>query len=235
MKGLIIFDLDDTLVDTSHVYWLAKENFIALFTKAGFKKEYIDDLFESIDTDNIRQLGHSPLRYLKSMNDAYDQLISEGRIPDSKTNRERIEMYGRQILTNLPEPIEGARELLEWSGQHFSLALITRGTEELQLQKLRHADFTHYFEKITVVSHKNEDTFKSTALDFRITAGETWVIGDSIKTDINPGIKAGMKCIFYQYRHHSYQWIQEYGEKPIGEYFEIQKIKDAISILGKEV
>lgn len=46
-----------------------------------------------------------------------------------------------------------------------------------------------------------------------------WIIGDSVKSDINPGIGAGAKCILYLYTHDEYQWIQEYGVKPVGPFY----------------
>jgi FMN phosphatase YigB (HAD superfamily) len=39
MEALIIFDLDDTLIDTSDVYWRAKSEFVRLLASHGWMRE----------------------------------------------------------------------------------------------------------------------------------------------------------------------------------------------------
>jgi putative hydrolase of the HAD superfamily len=144
-----------------------------------------------------------------------------------------IEHCARRITTEFPKAIVGAAELLEWAFSRFDLALITRGRKDLQLKKVDHVGFRKYFRLIEVVEKKTSRTFETVIAHAGFSPSKSWVIGDSIQTDINPGIEAGARCIWYAYRHDSYYWQQEHGHTPIGEFFQISDLRDAVHILAK--
>jgi putative hydrolase of the HAD superfamily len=232
-SGLIIFDLDDTLIDTSDVYWQAKESFIDVLYTKNISRQLIGDLFEKADTKNMSLLGFDPGRYLQSMNETYDFLINNYNVENSTSTREKIKESGNRINNNMPNPIDGAKELLEWASTKFTLALLTRGIEELQLKKIKHTQFEKYFTTLSIVANKDHTTFKKVVNQLNFETENTWLIGDSIKSDINPGIQAGIKCIFYRYKHHTYTWTQEYGDKPLGKFHTITNLLAAKEILSK--
>ncbi len=55
---------------------------------------------------------------------------------------------------------------------------------------------------------------------------KTWIIGDSIKSDINPGVETGANCFLYVYHHHKYSWLQEYGCTPIGPFYKVKSLAE---------
>jgi len=230
---LIVFDLDDTLVDTSDLYWRTRSAFVKLIDPlVESDPNQIVDAFEDIDSIHIREDGFSPTRYLKTMLKTYENL----RGADSRNNDsilQAIEGCARAITTEFPKPIDGARELLEWVYPRFDLALITRGEKSLQLKKLEHAGFRKYFRMIETVERKTSKTFQDVIEHSGFGPIKTWIIGDSIQTDINPGIEAGARCIWYAYRHKTYYWQQEHGHTPVGDFFEISNLREAIGILEK--
>ena len=141
----------------------------------------------------------------------------------------------RSVKADFPKPIDGARELLTWAFPRFDLALITRGEKSLQLKKLEHVGFREYFRLIKIVERKTAETFKNVIARSGFSPGKSWVIGDSIQTDINPGIEAGARCIWYTYRHKAYYWQQEHGHTPVGDFVEISNLREAIGILEKSL
>lgn len=229
---LIVFDLDDTLIDTSDLYWRTRSAFVKLIDPlVEADPNQIVDVFEGIDSIHIREDGFSPTRYLKTMLKTYENL----RGADSRNNSvlKAIEVCARAIRTEFPKPIDGAAELLEWVYPRFDLVLITRGEKSLQLKKLEHAGFRKYFSMIETVERKTSKTFQDIIEHSGFSPIKTWIIGDSIQTDINPGIEAGARCIWYAYRHKAYYWQQEYGHTPVGDFFEISNLREAIGILEK--
>ncbi len=231
-RELIIFDLDDTLVDTSHVYWIAREGFINTLMKSGkVDSAYVLELFESIDEKNMKKMGFVPERYGHTMQEAYEFLVEEGRVLRDPQIEYEIRAHGQIVLNQLPDLIEGARQLLVWASKRFNLVLMTRGVEPLQKRKIIYSEIAQYFNDIRIVSQKDASHFKEVISDAGAVPENTWVIGDSIRSDINPAIEAGTKAILFQYTHHSYYWRQEYGVVPIDSFFRINNLMEAIPIL----
>ncbi len=59
----------------------------------------------------------------------------------------------------------------------------------------------------------------------------TWVIRDSIKSDINPALEVGARCVLNFYTHASYRRPQEYGDAPRGPFYiarTLAEIRDII-------
>lgn len=232
-KTLVIFDLDDTLVDTSDVYYQARTSFAHLMKDEGFDIHQVIQVFEDIDTRHLQQFGHSPERYSKSMLTTYRELMSaSGKVEDPKLVK-RVEKCGMMVIEVLPNPIIGAIELIKWAAEIFSLALLTRGIESLQLRKVQAADLLQYFPSIRTVESKDMNTVLRFVRDLGHAPEMSWMVGDSIKSDINPGIEAGLSCILYRYRHHEYTWIQEYGASPVGPFHVAEDLSEVKDILQK--
>jgi putative hydrolase of the HAD superfamily len=230
-KQLIVFDLDDTLVDTSEIYFLARNRFLSIMQEEGFDPKYVIGIFESIDKINIEKHGYRPERYGKSMEETYDQLTKlSGNVVKHEVKC-RVAECGMILFVKLPRVIDGAIELLEWSYQQFKLVLLTRGVETLQHKKIEHANLRKYFGLIRIENLKDKNSYLRIIYESGYLPEQTWVIGDSIKSDINPGIEAGAKCILYVYKHPDYYWAQEYGHFPVGSFYRIDKLNEAINIL----
>lgn len=228
---LIIFDLDDTLVDTSDVYWRARKNFVEVLQAEQFEPEIVIEVFEEVDSLNMEKLGFAPHRYMKSMLEAYDKVLSKYNRRSRNQIHDNIRSCGRIVLEQLPQPIEGAHDLLEWASAHFKLAILTRGENEFQRHKLHDSGLLKYFDLVQVVTTKDANKFDGVIKEAGYHSKDTWIIGDSIKSDINPGIEVGAKCILYVYTHHTYYWRQEYGFQPEGPFYMVYQLRRAMDIL----
>ncbi len=228
---LLVFDLDDTLVDTSDVYWRARTGFVQALATQGIDPDTATEEFEKVDTLHIETMLFAPQLYGKSMSVTYSNLLEQLNLAPSVIILEQITVLGRYVLDHLPEPIDGAHELLDWAVKRFQLALLTRGEDKLQRRKLEKARLSKYFDIVQVVPYKDATTFRTIIKEADQQPEATWVIGDSIKSDINPGLNAGAQCILYAYRHASYQWRQEYGYSPVKPFYIINKLREAKDLL----
>jgi len=233
LRKLFIFDLDDTLIDTSDVYWSARSNFVQELAKRGLDPEEITEVFEEVDAANMRTMGFAPERYGTSMIGTAQRLLKRNSISVSEDLLAQIKHSGEMILTTWPKPIAGAKELLDWSAERFDLALVTRGDDDLQRKKLKQAGMTHYFRRIEVVPSKSCETFAHVMKGSGHSPEDVWVIGDSIRTDINPGIEAGASCILYEYHHHSYHWRQEHGDQAVGHFYRAKHLGQVPGIISR--
>lgn len=228
---LLIFDLDDTLIDTSDIYWKARTLFVQELTYLGYEEDIIIEAFETIDANHISTFGFSPSRYRKSMIMAYKVFQRREGLPPSRKILKNIKSYGNLIFNSVPQLIEGAEELLTWAVTRYTVVLITRGDLELQKRKLRLTGLSKFFSAMEVVPDKNADTFTKVIRDAGYTPSQSWVIGDSIRTDINPGICAGATCILYAYQHKAYHWRQEHGQPAVGHFYYAKQLSQVMNIL----
>lgn len=230
---IIIIDLDDTLIDTSDVYWKTRNQLVKILESPKMQPNKIIDYFEINDTKNFKKYGVAPDRYKKSMLDTYKQFVDKGLTELNDETVSQIEIAGDLIQNEIPSLIEGAVELLEWIHKRYKLVLLTRGEKRLQLKKIEYHKIEQYFNKILVVNSKDSKLFKSIISELNVLPEETWIIGDSIKSEINPGTSVGANCIFYFYKHKEYLWKQEYTEIPIGSFYIVEHLPDIIKILSK--
>jgi putative hydrolase of the HAD superfamily len=227
----VILDLDDTLVDTSDVYYLAREKFLREMVSSGFSRSQALETFESIETRNIRLFGIFPERYTRSMIESYDILCKKGGIEPSERIQQVIRRIGGTVSRVMPKPLPGAIPLLKWLHDHHFVVLVSRGSDRYQRKKIKAVGLGIYLHKLVIVRQKSASILKQIAASVHRNIRFAWVLGDSIKSDINPGIKAGARCILFEYRHKRYYWRQEYGEEPEGEYFLAKKLADIKKII----
>jgi putative hydrolase of the HAD superfamily len=230
---LVIIDLDDTLIDTSDVFWRARNSYIDLFKDKDIDLSSLVELFEKFDTINSNNYGHTPHRYKKTMYDTYIHLLKTNKIIPDENIRSQIEVCGNIILKDIPTLIDGALDLLEFISTNYKCILLTRGAEWLQKRKIEVNNLRRFFSDIIIVNTKNEKIYKDIAFQYNVVPNKCWVIGDSIKSDINPALISGMNAILYKYSHHEYFWIQEYNINPIGSFYLSMTLKDIINIIER--
>lgn len=232
MKRLAIFDLDDTLLDTSHVYWEARSTFIESLGRTGFDKDEVLATFERNDSLNIVKYGFIPERYAKTMEETYSELCAKMGRDSQDSVLSEIHAAGKIVKDKLPELISGAVDLLEGARRlGFTMLLLTRGVEEVQRRKIAFHKLDQYFDRVEIVARKDALLIQQLISEMDVSPDDCWIVGDSVKSDINPGSEAGAHCILFLYTHHSYYWQQEYGEQPAGLFFIAHDLPEALEIL----
>lgn len=235
-KELIIFDLDDTLINTSHVYWMARKNFVdEIVHRIEISREELIDRFEYHDTNNMREHKYSPYRYKISMKDTYRDIENQfgSSITDEAKNEINhcIEYWGHSIVRKVPDLLEGAKEILDWCNTYFYVVLLTRGEDKFQKEKLRKLDLHKYFKDVQVVDNKDASVFQNLINRLDFSCEDTWIIGDSLKSDINPGLEIGANCILYAYNHPEYHWQQDFAHPISSRYHKVDTLLEITRIL----
>lgn len=223
-KKLIILDLDDTLIDTSDIYFEARKSFVKLFN-GSFPEKYIIDTFEKIDTANFSKYGYDPVRYYMSMKDTYKTLVSSNALQEFIPNIKKC----YNLLYSKPKLISGAIQLLDDLRKRKStVCLITRGKEEFQNYKIDSVNIRHYFDHIKIVDNKDSILFKKVISALNFTLDETLSIGDSLKSDIIPCMELNIDCIKYNYNHSEYEWLQDKIQIDSKGYIEVNNLSEII-------
>ena len=113
--------------------------------------------------------------------------------------------FGDDYVINSPKRthlINGTIDLLKTLKPHFNMHIITNGFEEVQHIKLKNSKLSDFFQ--VVVTSEAAGAKKPSPLAFEYSLektgaklGNSIMIGDDLKTDIQGAIQIGMKCIYF--------------------------------------
>lgn len=187
----LIFDLDDTLMDTfGQLVPEAHRQACLSMQKAGLDVP-LEVLLEKRQA-LLRTFPRGEVnRLLAQAFDCHDeQVIQAG-----------IDTYFNPAFDRL-EPFPGVREMLLRLRQHYALFLLTSGIPEAQRRKVEALQFAPYFQEL-LYAPLNQDRAKYHAIRdlahrYQYAFGETVVIGDRITNEIVAGNQLGCYTIWIQ-------------------------------------
>ena len=187
---LIIFDLDDTLIDSWNTSIPIKLK-IALqeMIKAGLEVKDEKIAFQRIlelneSTDN----GKTTLQtFLQELNNTNEKTLEIGHHA----------YYGGPVIDIVRPPLPGAIEVLQQLHKNHTLSIVTHGEEETQNDKINRAKIdTSLFKKIIITPKYDKlNSYKQILEELHFPPENSIVIGDKYKTDLLPAKELGMKTI----------------------------------------
>jgi putative hydrolase of the HAD superfamily len=195
----LIFDLDDTLIQCNK-YFKEAINQFAIQIHEWFPKVSIEEIKEKqleIDIKSVEKFGLNSARFPESLvstyvffSKKYDRVVKESEV-------QRIRTIGQSVfqveVQPLPHMYEALNELQEDGHQ---LYLFTGGDDANQKRKVHQLELHTYFEdRVFIFNHKNTDALRQVIGKIKYDPNTTWVIGNSLKTDITPGLELGLNTI----------------------------------------
>jgi len=199
----IFFDLDHTLWDydrnSNETLNLLYNQFsleaLGLFPKSRFIESFHRANLKVWDIFDENRLNRKELRN-KRMELVFEEFNLNSEVPQGFHDAYYLNCSSGAHL------IEGAKEILEWLADKYSLHIITNGFEDAQHTKLISSGISGFFKTVTTseiaLSKKPDPEYFHFALN---KAGaevmNSLVIGDGLRTDIAGSIKAGVKVIWF--------------------------------------
>lgn len=186
---LIIFDLDDTLVDTSgSIIPYKLQQALRLMVKHGLELPDFQQALSMMTTMDARS------------DSTYDALKEFLEIHDAEKKFLQIayqEVYENQIFEYDVLPTKGAMEVLIDLAKKHTLAVVSAGIKEIQLEKMKKAGIdTSVFSRIVICEAFNKKVYYQQLIeDLKIVPSEVLVCGDRIKRDLIPGKALGFKTV----------------------------------------
>lgn len=194
----VIMDFDDTLVESTVFFETARMEYADLMAGLGFPRDEVLAVLDRKDIENVRQRGG----FLKecfplAMAQTYDHFCGlSGLEPDTNIRR-RAEGIGWWVFDQRPVPVPGAGEVLEeMSAAGLRLVLATKGDPAIQWRRIGESGLREYFNGAYVLRDKTSREYQRISRWQGIDPARSWVVGNSIKSDINPGMEAGFNCIY---------------------------------------
>jgi FMN phosphatase YigB (HAD superfamily) len=212
-RELLICSLDDTLIETS-LYWLARKAFVQAGGGAVSQSNY--EAVAGLDGGTIRGTLQ-----------AFRKICGLPEHGDTDLDLKIIQLLRSKFPTALP----GAEDFLKWAQPRFTLVLSAEGDSAIQLQKLEAAKFAGFFKKTRIVAAKRKDDYLALMTEMGFSPRNTWVLGASVRTDIDPAADAGANCVFLESTNPRPE--TEKLEEPSGGVFRICDLPDARAILSR--
>jgi putative hydrolase of the HAD superfamily len=186
---LIIFDLDDTLIDTSgSITPHALKRALRAMISAGLYVPSFNQALEYLSRINAAALsGAAALTEFVEIHEGDAKFISIGK----------REWYGDLPADLAVFPLDGAIELLKELSISHKLALVTGGKMALQMEKMKKAGIdTAIFSKIIASEDGNKKNYYHEVKNtFGYSAKDVLVCGDRVLIDLTPAKELGFKTV----------------------------------------
>lgn len=183
---MIIFDLDDTLIDTSgSVTPFKLRSALGKLIEEGLEVADFEQAYQRLVAFNEESPGSGEAfaRFLQRD----PKLLAKAKL---------------EMISPLPPHFQikttpGAKEILQELSQNHILALVTGGTPAFQLEKLEKAGIDKsYFSKIAIPEDSVKKPFYEGLIrEFSIPASEVLVCGDRVAVDLAPAHELGCKTV----------------------------------------
>jgi putative hydrolase of the HAD superfamily len=123
--------------------------------------------------------------------------LTERRIP--ATDLEVILGWGKRILSEPTELLDGVQATLEDVSRRHSLLLITKGDLFDQESKLASSGLAEMFSGVEILSDKTVDSYRSVLQRRAIRPEEFVMVGNSLRSDIAPVVALGARAVHIPY------------------------------------
>ncbi|MFB6355082.1 MAG: HAD family hydrolase [bacterium] len=228
MVSRIVFDLDDTLLESGKYYRRQLRQF---GEKVLQQFEPIDDVEtvlqrqQVVDREVMGELGLDKSRFLRSLARTWKWYCKKYDREVSDDDLDECLSIGWGVYDTIPEPIDGMEDTLERLDDEYDLVLYTMGDPEIQVPKIRHHSLERWFSHLHIVPEKNRRYLEQVTVPYGV--GHTAIIGDSLRGEIQPAIELGLLAI---HRETEQSWYFHHAE--IDEEFpSIQKLPELFEYL----
>ena len=225
----IIFDFDDTLVYTNVFYDRLRQVLFDEMASLGLSfREQWPEYLNKADLGNIARAGHLvPWAFPKGMRETgeYFARLSGVELPPGAADR--FEEIGWSLY-DMPTPLmEGAEELLNGLHGKLPLYLLTVGDPKYQRPRVERSGLTRFFDEIRIVREKSVQVFRDFVREKGLLPEETWMVGNSIRSDVNPARLAGLNVAFLNVSAWDYDRVE-----PVADYHTIHHLLELRELIG---
>lgn len=193
----IAFDADDTLWDNEPFFQQVERDMCAVLSAYADADTVSRNLFET-EMANMADYGYGAVAFTLSLVENACK-VSQGKVkPDEIL---QIINLGKSLMHLEATPLEGVTEtlkVLKASGK-YHLVLFTKGELLTQEHKLQRSGLEPFFDKIVIVSDKKKPQYQQLCKDLDIQPAELMMVGNSLKSDIQPALEIGAWATYIPY------------------------------------
>lgn len=220
----LLLDADDTLWENNVYYEQSFEEFVAFLDHEHLSPAEIRQVLDRFEIAN----GYGARAFARSLAETFAEIAGSA---DEATLAE-VERLGLRILEIDIEIMTGVETTLQSLRPHHDLFLFTKGDLEEQQLKIQRSGIGHLFDAHIVAADKKPHTYADIVDSFGLDPDQTWMVGNSTRSDIQPALEAGLHAIFIP---HPMTWHLEHVDIAHhpgwrGRFEELERFEDLLTL-----
>ncbi len=189
----LLIDADDTLWENNIYFERAFADFVAFLDHEHLSNTEIQAVMDELQIANRGAHGYGARSFAHSLRATYQHIVG---VPEAHPDLETVERMGLRILDQTFEIMEGVVSTIDALRPHHDLMIVTKGHLEEQRAKVERSGIEHHFDAVVIVDEKDEHTYRSIVESLDLDPRQTWMIGNSPRSDVNPALRAGINAIY---------------------------------------
>ncbi len=199
----LLIDADDTLWENNIYFERAFDAFCDFLDHSSLTPPQIREVLNEIELVNAKIHGYGSMNFGLNLQQAYRHLAERAIRED---DLRQVLSLAERILEQPVELIAGVEETLRYLAPRHHLVLFTKGHPDEQRMKVERSSLGGYFRHTAVVKEKDRAAYGQIVNERGFQKPETWMIGNSPKSDINPALEAGLNAVLVPHEH---TWVLE--------------------------
>ena len=186
-ESWIIFDADNTLWNIEHLYDDSRNRLCVYLEGLGCDKEKVEEYQRKRDVELASTYGYSACRFARSFEDTVIHFL--GGQDDHIVHCRSIAL---EVFDKAPKIHDNLEFVFKKLKTKFKLAILTAGERWVQEKRLSEFHLLELVDRVLIVEKKTVDVFLSFISESDIDQQSSWMVGDSLKSDIAPATRAGL-------------------------------------------
>lgn len=198
----ILFDLDDTLIHCNRHFVFTREKFldtmVEMFKDYKVDRDLIDGTQKQVDFLGVENLGMGKSRFPESLVQTYRLMAARHGKDPCPAEEKIIFELGFSVYDFEVELYPDALQTIEkLKSKGHEMYLYTGGDFKVQTQKVVDAGLEYIFpeDRRFIFEHKNTIVLKKIMRKAELNAKNTWMIGNSARSDVRPALELGLHTI----------------------------------------
>ncbi len=200
----LIFDADDTLWENNVLYERVARDFFAWLSHPD--PEHARAVHRDVERATIRTHGYGTVSFLRTLHVTVERLRDR---PPTDGERAELDALSAALARHEMELVPGVVEVLTALGRRHDLRLLTKGQAVEQQAKIDASGLAGYFTSVHIVAEKDVDTYRGLVAELSLRPDETWMIGNSPRSDVLPARAAGLHAVYVPNPN---TWAHEHAE-----------------------
>lgn len=192
----IIFDLDDTLIETGDLFRASLrvmyDTVVSRLNGRAPSDDSIYALQNDIDAKLMGRSGVKPERFSQSLVDTYRAVLKEQGVAALEDDEKSLFEAGLDAFRRTPEMSPGSEDVLAAFSDR-ELLMYTWGHPEIQRPRIDALELGPRFSEVHIVLKKDREALERVVGER--DPKETLVCGDSLKNEILPATEIGCHAV----------------------------------------
>ena len=206
MPQTLLIDADDTLWENNVYFERAIAEFISFLNHRERSTAEIREILNDVERECIISHGYGLHSFTHALVKTFERLSVE---PITPALHETIHGFARTIAEQPVQVLPRVPETLQYLQARHELILVTKGDLKEQSGKVHRSGLKEYFAAVEIVPEKHVDEYRAIVSKHDLVSQQTWMVGNSPKSDINPALGAGLNAVFVP---HDDTWVLEHED-----------------------